>query len=130
MDYLNDLLQWLDKIQGLSAGALVLFSAIVVGYCLKFIKTFPNQAIPIVVILWSAIAMLFIADPRATTMPARVWSTRNLLTGLIDGLLAWLLHNLVLSKVEDWLAAKFPDLGNTNFFKKKNGEDPTEPPNV
>lgn len=132
MDYLNDLLQWLDKIQGLSAGALVLFSAIVVGYALRFIKAFPNQGIPVVVILWSAVAMLIIADPRATTMPARVWTMRNLLAGLILGLVAWLLHNIVLSRFEDWLASKFPDLGNTDFFKrKKNGDGPpTDPPKV
>src|SRR6266576_2651788 len=83
IDYLNQLLQWLDKIQGLSAVALVFLSCIVVGYALRFIKRFPNDGIPVVVILWGALAMLIIADLRASTMPARIWTTRNLLVGLI-----------------------------------------------
>jgi len=129
IDYLNQLLQWLDKIQGLSAVALVFLSCIVVGYALRFIKRFPNDGIPVVVILWGALAMLIIADPRASTMPARIWTTRNLLVGLIIGLAAWMAHNFILAKLEDFIAKKIPSLGDTAFFNRKPAP-PSDPPKV
>lgn len=127
MNTINELLQWLDRIQGLSAAALIFMSCIVVGYALRFVKRFPNDGIPVVVILWGAVAMLIIADPRASSMPARIWTMRNLAVGLIIGLVAWLIHNKLLSRAEDWLLSKLPNLGNTDFFKRKNG-DSNEPP--
>lgn len=125
MNYLNDLLQWLDKIQGLPAVALVFISCIAVGYVLRGIKSFPNQAIPTVVVLWGMVAMLFIADPRASTMPARIWTARNTLVGLAIGFFAWLAHKYLLKKFENWIAKKF-DLGDTNFFDKS--APPKDPP--
>lgn len=126
MEAINSLLQGLDKIQGLSAVALVFLSCIVVGYILRFIKSFPNEAIPVVVILWGAIIMLFIADPRASTMPARIWTARNICVGLAIGMVSWLSHKLILSRVEDFVASKF-NLGNTDFFNKPPGGQ-TPPP--
>lgn len=124
METLNSILQALDKVQGLSAVALVFLSCIVVGYALRFIKRFPNDGIPVVVILWGALAMLFIADPRANSMPARIWTSRNVFIGLVIGMVAWLTHKLVLSKLEDLISAKF-NLGDTQFFNKP--PTPTEP---
>ena len=121
MDTINTALQYLDKIQGLSAVALVFLSCIVIGYVLRLIKSFPNEGIPVVVILWGALVMLFIADPRATTMPARVWTVRNILVGLIIGMAAWVSHKMVLSYLEDFLIAKF-NLGNTTFFRKSDSD--------
>lgn len=124
-DYLNNLLQILDKVQGMSAAALVCVSCIVVGYVLRFIKKFPNDGIPVVVILWGAVAMLFIADPHPPATTMRVWTVRNFLVGLTIGLIAWMLHKFVLSWVEDYLAKKFPSASNTAFFNKP---DPTDKP--
>ena len=133
LDYLNQLLQGLDKIQGLSAVALVCFSCVVIGYVLRFIKAFPNDGIPVVVILWGAVAMLMLADPRPTDMPARIWTVRNLFVGLIIGFVAWLLHKVVLSKLEDYIATKFPSVSDTTFFNRKPTDiqpsvPPVEPP--
>lgn len=132
MDWINDLLSSLDKIQGLSAAALVCFTCIVVGYALRFIKRFPNDGIPVVVILWGGMAMLLLADPRASTMPARIWTMRNLCIGLVIGFVAWLLHKIVLSRIEDFIASKFPDLNDTAFFQRKANSTgqppPTDPP--
>lgn len=119
METLNSLLLWLDKIQGLSAVALVFFSCIVVGYVFRFIKSFPNNGIPVVVILWGALLMMFIADPRAASMPARVWTARNISVGLIIGTVAWISHKIILSRLEDFLISKF-NLGNTTFFSKSD----------
>lgn len=124
METLNDMLQWLDRIQGLSAAVLVFFSCIVVGYCLRFIKRFPNNGIPLAVVLWGALMMLIIADPRANTMPARVWTMRNLGAGLIIGFLAWLMHRTLIKRLEEFICRKL-NLGDTQFFNK---EDKTPPP--
>lgn len=119
LDKLNDVLSILDRIQGLPAAALVLFGCIVIGYVLRFIKAFPNNAIPVVVILSGSVLMLILADPRATAMPARIWTMRNLLVGLIIGFAAWMLHYYALAKIEDWIGSKF-NLGNTDFFRKSD----------
>lgn len=127
MDYLNDLLTGLDKIQGLSAVALVCFGCVVVGYVLRFIKSFPNDGIPVVVILFGAVAMLALADPRASAMPARIWTVRNLFVGLIIGFVAWMLHKIVLSRIEDYIAKRFPGASDTTFFTRKPSDKPDEP---
>lgn len=100
----------LNQIQGLPAVALVFVSCIVIGYAWKFIpaKWFPNEAIPVIVILWGAFCQSMLADARVSSMPLRVWIVRNVLVGLAIGFIAWMTHNLILSKIEDWLSAKFP----------------------
>jgi hypothetical protein len=125
MDSLNSLLTNLDKIQGLSAVALVFFSCIAVGYALRFIKQFPNEGIPVVVILWGALAMMLVADARPTIMPARIWTTRNLLVGLVIGAAAWFAHKLIITRIESFFGAKPDAAGNTpdsnansTFFNK------------
>jgi len=128
MEWLNDILSGLDKVQGLSAAALVCFTCIVVGYVLRFIKAFPNNGIPVVVILWGALFMLFLADPRANNMPQRIWVVRNLCVGLIIGFIAWMLHKIVLSKIEEYVAKRFPGASDTQFFNRKESDPtPTEP---
>jgi hypothetical protein len=129
METLNELLKKLDAVQGLTAVSLVLFSCIIVGYVLRFIKRFPNDGIPVAVILWGALAMLVLADPRASTMPARVWTMRNLCIGLVIGMIAWLSHKIILAKIEDFILSKFPGASNTSFFSKpdQSGQDPKPP---
>ncbi len=128
METLNQLLQGLDKVQGLSAVALVFLSCIVVGYILRFIKAFPNDGIPVVVILWGAVAMLFIADPRVSTMEARIWTSRNLFVGLIIGAVAWFTHKILISRLENLIASKFPQVNDTTLFSRKDS-DVSQPPN-
>jgi hypothetical protein len=119
---LNNYLTWIDQIQGLPAAALVCFSAIAVGYVLRCIKRFPNEGIPVVVILWAAVAMLFIADPRASTMPMRIWGARNLFVGLALGVIAWIAHKTVLSKLEKFI------LGGSFTNNDSDPKKPTNPP--
>ena len=113
----------LNQLYGLPAFALVFCSCIVVGYILRFVKRFPNDGIPVAVVLWGGIIMTLVADTRATSMPARVWVVRNILVGMIFGLVAWLTHKVALSRLEDWIVAKF-NLGNTAFFQRKPADYP------
>lgn len=118
MDWLNGILSYLDKLEGLPAAALIFLACIALGYMLRFIKPFPNSAIPVVVILFGALSMLFLADARPTTMPARIWTVRNLLVGLIIGFAAWIAHKLILSRIENLIGSKLPSTGDSTFFAK------------
>lgn len=128
MPSLDQIIAWLNRLYGLPAGALVLGTCIVLGYILRFVKRFPNDGIPVAVVLWGAIAMSLVADSRASSMPLRIWVVRNVLVGMIIGLAAWMAHKIALSRLEDWIATKF-NLNNTDFFKKKTiPTDPTTTP--
>jgi len=118
MDSLEDLLGILDKVQGLSGAALICFSCIIVGYLLRFIRSFPNDGIPLVVILWGALFNLLLADPYVAGSSLRVWTVKNFLVGLIYGAIAWGVHYWALSKIEDYISKKFPAVGDTAFFTK------------
>lgn len=124
-DYIDKIVSALNTLYGLPAVALVFGSCIALGYVLRFVRRFPNDGIPVAVILWGGIAMSVIADSRASSMPLRVWIVRNLLVGMIIGLGAWLVHKIALSRLEDWVAKRFSALTDTAFFKKEDKTDAT-----
>jgi hypothetical protein len=128
LNQIDDVLSNLDKLQGASAVTLVFLSCIVVGYILRFIKPFPNNAIPVVVVLWGGMFMSLIASGRATTMPMHVWVIRNALVGLIIGGAAWIAHYVVISRIETWVQSKFPGTQDTTLFKKEPNAEPVKPP--
>jgi hypothetical protein len=119
LNSLDPLLAWLDKLQGLPAAGLAMVSCLAVGYILRYVKFFPNDGIPVAVTFWGAIAMMFLADPRATTMAPHVWIVRNFCIGLVLGAGSWLLHYYFIWKAEEWLKAKFP--------RKEEKPNPTPP---
>lgn len=125
MNNIEDALGVLDKINGMSAVGLIFLSCIVMGYVWKVIphKWFPNDSIPIIVILWGAFAMSMIADARPGETPVRVWFFRNVIVGAVIGLLAWIVHNFAIKKVEDWLASKSNAVANL-LGKPSTKEDP------
>jgi len=130
LDSLEDFLKILDRIQGLSSIALVAFSCLVIGYILRFVKRFPNDAIPVVVVLWGAAAMMFVADGRPGTMKPHVWEARNVLIGLIVGAVCWAIHFIALRRLESWIGTKFPGASDTTLFAKDSNKqsDPTSKP--
>lgn len=92
----------LQKLEGAPAVAILLVGCIIFGYLLKVIPMFPNNAIPMSVILSGAIVYPIMSDAR-NPMPLRVWMVRNVIIGLTIGFVAWMLHNKVLSRIEDRL---------------------------
>ena len=119
LDTIDSWLSWLDKLQGLSAVALVMLGCLAIGYILRFIKSFPNTAIPLVVVISGAVGMMLMATGRATTMPTHVWVVRNFMVGLIVGALSWAVHYLALSRLENFIKSKLPGSGDdTTFFAK------------
>ena len=129
LNQIDNVLSNLDKLQGASAVTLVFLSCIVVGYILRFIKAFPNNGIPVVVVLWGGMFMGLIASGRSTTMPMHVWVIRNMLVGLIIGGAAWIAHYVVISRIETWVQSKFPGTQDTTLFKKEPPVDKPAPQN-
>lgn len=131
IESLDKVLGWLDKLQGMSAVALIFLSCIGLGYILRYVKQFPNGGIPLAVVLWGTAAMMIAADARANNMPARVWVVRNAMIGITIGVSAILFHKYILRFAEEWLGKKFPKFGDTMLFKKgasPEAEIKQEPP--
>lgn len=118
----------LIKVQSWPTVGLVFGLVIVVGYCFRFWKFFPNEAIPTVVILTGAIAALLLAPEHPANISGRVWHTRNFIVGLIVGFAAWMGHSLLISRLEDWLSSKFDSVGK--LFGKSTGVTAPPPQNV
>lgn len=94
----NQASELLGKLNGAPAGMLDFVLCIALGYALRWIKRFPNDAIPIVIILWGGLFLLLIAEDAPVKL--RIWMGRNLGIGIIIGVAAWLFHKLVLRRVE------------------------------
>lgn len=99
-DTLESIIATLQKFEGAPAGLLTLAVCIVVGYVLRSIKRFPNDAIPIVAILVGGVFYPLIADDN-NDWTLRVWIVRNAGIGLVYGLVAWGGHKFILKRIED-----------------------------
>lgn len=102
---LDSITAMLGKLYGLPSGMLVLLTCLIVGYILKKFESFPNDGIPVCVILWGGLFFPVMCEFDGKT-PLRIWILRNVFIGLVIGFLAWLFHNKFLSKVEDWVASR------------------------
>ena len=96
----------LAQLQALPAPLLVGLTCIVVGYVLKRSKWFPNDGIPLLVVVWGAFFTLFLSGNCPPDLSLRQWRCKNALIGLVVGFAAWTFHYYMLSKLED----KFPRL--------------------
>src|SRR5512138_1274530 len=117
--YIDQAVDLLQKLEGAPAILLIALLCLSAGYALRFWKKFPNDAIPVVVMLLGATYAL-IADANNDT-PLRVWMVRNVVVGLIIGFLTWVAHKTVLKKIE----LKVPILGP--MLASLDAPDPTPP---
>lgn len=118
----------LIKIQSWPSVGLVFALCIIAGYgwkCLK-LSWFPNEAIPPMVFVNGALAQLILGGPPPEGVPWYVWHTRQFIVGLIIGFVAWLSHNLVIKRLEDWIAGQSPTVAK--LLGKTNGTPPATPP--
>ena len=99
---LESLAETLNKLGGAPASILVLFACVIAGYVLRCVRRFPNEAIPVAVILVGGLIYPFVADDN-NDFTLRVWVIRNSIIGLTIGFIAWTVHNKILKKVEERL---------------------------
>lgn len=120
------------------SGVIVALFAIALGYILKTAAFFPNNRIPLVVVLFTAVLfplVQFCAKLQSLTggvgdalLKTSAWLSipLNLLIGVIIGFTAWLFHNQILKR---WIDPKlFNDDGSTKFLSKpKATADESQP---
>jgi hypothetical protein len=120
---LNSILQkasdFITQLQALPNPLLVAITCIVIGYILKRWNFFPNQAIPVVVVIWGALFTLLLSGNCPAGLTAGQWRIKNALVGLVMGFAAWAFHYYALSRLED----RFPWL--KRFLCGDSDETPT-----
>ncbi len=100
MNEISKLIELLNQFYGMPVIAVVFFSAIVFGYLWKCVAWLPNRLIPAAVVLGSGICLVLLST-RTSGESFRIWLVKNFLLGIIVGLLAWLVHNKALKRLEE-----------------------------
>ena len=103
-EWINELVEALNALYGLPGIALVALFCLLVGYALKLCKRFPNEGIPLVLVILGGALLPLISDFRGSPLPLRIWLVRNVLVGMLIGLCTWLAHKLIIKRIE----AKIP----------------------
>lgn len=111
MEYLVDLVQQLNK---LGPELLLGLGMIGLGYALR-LTPFPIRWVPGLCMFLPMVIYPMMADPGRLKDFPHFPQVRFALEGLVIGVLAWMLHNKVLKKLED-------------KFLNGNGTPPTPPP--
>lgn len=109
----------LGKLYGLPGYGLVALFCVMAGFCLRAIKRFPNEGIPLALVLLGMVLNSVIADPASDNLPFRIWLVKNVLVGGICGYVAFLGMKFVARKLK--LAGADVDAGD--------GLGPPEKPN-
>lgn len=95
---MNTLLELNDKLMNAPAGVLVMLFAVALGYILKVSAFFPNNRIPLAVVIAAAIVfpvLLYSVDKAGANVP------RNAILGFIIGFIAWTFHAQILKRFVD-----------------------------
>ena len=116
----------LEQLYALPSPLLVGLSCIVIGYMLKRFQRFPNDAIPLVVILWGAFFTLLLSGNCPPELSVGQWRVKNAIVGLIIGFAAWGLHYFIIAKLED----KFPWLDKLLNGEKTGNGGVASPPDA
>lgn len=103
---LADINTYLD---GAPVYVVTCLGCLIVGYALRAAKRFPNDAIPLCVIGAGGLIYLLMA-PVADGQTLRGWVVKSIVCGMFWGLVTWLAHNVIISKVEEFAVARFPIL--------------------
>ena len=103
-EWLSDAVDILNKLNGAPSILLVAILCLMLGYILVYSRSFPNRAVPLVVIFAGAAIMPLMSDFKNSPYGLRVWLLRNIVVGAIIGALTWVLHSMLLIRIP-WLKA-------------------------
>jgi len=120
---------FVDHIYGYPSWLIVALGCLILGFCLKRLSKFPNEAIPLAVITFGGIFMTMMAPDHPSAVSALRWKATNFILGIIIGAGVWLFHNRI------WKAfiARYPFIGslvpsfNTDQFKKGDVKPACQP---
>jgi hypothetical protein len=133
----SEILKLNDQLMNAPAGVIVALFSIALGYVLKISAFFPNNFIPLVIVLFTAsvFPVLEFCDISATLTggvgdrlireSAMLRIPINVLIGFIIGFVAWTFHAQILKRFVD--PKFFNDDGSTKFLKRDqtNNQTPT-----
>jgi uncharacterized membrane protein YagU involved in acid resistance len=125
---MNELLKINDQLMNAPAGVVVALFAIGLGYILKSAAFFPNNRIPLVLVLATTVLfplVQFCADLIANNRDALLRIPFNAALGFIIGFLAWAFHAQILRRYID---PKIFRTGNTEEFTNNNPKPPETKP--
>lgn len=124
MEKFDQALSWVDKLQGLPAGGIVLTLCIAILWMRSKIKRhlFSDDMLPPVMMMFGAMIMMLLADARPTTMPHHVWIVRNFSIGAVIAAFAWAVNAYVLPKVLGFFSKESPK------WEKPNEPNNSKPP--
>jgi len=109
---MNELIELNAKLLDLPAGVLVALFSITIGYVLKSAQFFPNNRIPVVVVVIASIMfpiLQFCAYAAKGDYDLWLWVPKNFVVGAIIGFIAWAFHAQILKRFVD-----------PHFFKDDN----------
>ena len=100
---MNDILEGIkgatDYIQSAPLSVLTILFLNGLGYALKFLPFVPNRSIPLALMLCGALVMMFLAPLPEGRNPLVLLG----LMGWIFGCVAWLVHVMILRRLEKFL---------------------------
>ena len=101
-----------------------LFFVIAIGYCVRA-TPIANKWIPLIGIITGSVFFLVVAPITMTPDPNHTWNWYVLMwgVGVVISAFAWLIHLLVISKIEDYFRQKIPGLDR--WFEKTSDEPTT-----
>lgn len=114
--WLASLNSLLAKLWGLPYLSMVFILCFFVGLFLRYNKRFPNDAVPFIVIICGGVFAPLLADPRADTLPLRIWVAKNIVLGVVIGIVTWITHRYALKPIArkvSWLSWLAPKDGDT-----------------
>lgn len=100
---------------------------IALGYIVRAIPLVANKWIPLIGIVMGSIVFTIIAPLTIATPIVHKfnWYVGMWAAGVVLSAFAWLIHNLALSKLEDWLRDRFPAVDE--WFKKTSDDNRNKP---
>ena len=132
MNYINELANTLSKLGPEAFGFLLCIAS---GYLVKLIPWIPNKAIPVICIIAGPVWYPFLTSTGRVSPDSQHPWVRIIGTGLIIGVVAWMTHNAVIWRVENWIKIKLQGSVSKRYRKKTDGsfeevkdnEPPTQP---
>lgn len=118
-DVIEQSIALLNSVYGLPGHVLVGLTCVILGYMLRFYRKFPNDAIPLVCILWGMVFNPLLADERVAGSSMRLWLVRNVLTGFVTGAVAWAIHAKIIKRFEE----RIPLLGSLLTAADKRSDE-------
>ncbi len=118
MQYANELINTLSK---LGPEAFCVVACIAFGYVVKLVPYISNKLIPSLCIAAGPAIYPFLTDASRVSPDSQQPIVRIVMTGLILGVVAWMIHNTVIWRVEKWLKAKMEAAGSTRYRRAADG---------